>query len=47
MASEAVGVLEDAAANHETVYFGVFVVKFLDVSEIFDVAVHDEDGFRA
>ena len=44
---ETVGVPEDAAADHEAVYFGILRVEFADVGEVFDVAVHDEGGFRA
>ena len=41
---EAVGVLEDAAANHETVDGGVLGVELEGVGAVFDVAVDDELG---
>ena len=44
MVSEAVGVGEDAASDHEAVCFGVFGVELVDVGEVLDVAVNDELG---
>ncbi len=41
---EAVGVGEDAAANHETVDFGVLFMECEGVGAVFDVAVDDELG---
>ena len=42
MVGETVRVFENAAANHEAVNFGVFLVEFLGVGFGFDVAVDDE-----
>ena len=44
MVGEAVGVLEDAAANHEAIDFGVFIMELKGVGFVFDVAVDDEFG---
>ena len=44
MVGEAVRVPENAATDHETVYFGVLRVELTDMGEIFDVAIHDELG---
>ena len=44
MVGEAVGVLEDAAADHEAFDFGVFSVECEGVGAVFDVAVDDELG---
>ena len=45
MVGEAEGVLENAAANHEAVNFGIFCVECECVGAVFDVAVDDKFGF--
>lgn len=42
MVGEAVGVLEDTAANHKTIYFWVFLMQFFGMVFVFDVAVDDQ-----
>ena len=47
MGGEAVWVFENAAADHEAVDLGVFLVEFEGVLFRFDVAIDDEFGFGA
>lgn len=47
MVGETVGVLEDTAANHKTIYFWVFLMQSFGMVFVFDVAVDDQLGFWA